>query len=368
MLARLVTLILKELQLTLNDPQGRRMLILPVLLQLALFPFAISLEVKNATLAILNHDQGAQSVELIERFARAAAFPHLLMLQSQADVTRVIDDQEALLALEFPSDFSRGLASGKSATIEAIVDGRRSNSAQIAFGYAQSIVGDYTIERARARGAPPPSRIVVRNWFNPNLEYRWFLLPSLVAVITTIGTLMMTALSVAREREQGTFEQLLVSPLTPGMIMVGKTIPALIVAGIQATLIVTASVLIYGVPLHGSVLLLYFGLLCYALSLSGFGLVISSICQTQQQAFLGVFSFLMPAMLLSGFIGPVENMPPILQWISWIDPLRHFIVIVKGLFLKGYDWSLVWPELWPLGLISAGGFVTAYWVFKRRVA
>jgi drug efflux transport system permease protein len=152
------------------------------------------------------------------------------------------------------------------------------------------------------------------------------------------------------------------------MIMIGKTIPALLIAGVQSTLIIAATVFVYGVPLHGSVVLLYFSLLCYALSLAGFGLVISSVCETQQQAFLGVFSFIMPAMLLSGFIGPVENMPLVMQWISWIDPMRHFIVIVKGLFLKGYDWELVWPNLWPLGVISAGGFMTAYWVFRRRIA
>jgi drug efflux transport system permease protein len=195
MLGRLLTLIVKELQLALHDPQSRRMLVLPVVLQLVLFPFAISLEVKNSTLAILNHDQGAESVELIERLARAAAFPHLLMLRSQSEITDVVNDQRALLVLEFPSDFSRALVAGRGAKIEAIVDGRRSNSAQIAFGYAQSIVDGYAAERAEARGTPPTSRIVIRNWFNPNLEYRWFLLPCLVAVITTIGTLMMTALS-----------------------------------------------------------------------------------------------------------------------------------------------------------------------------
>lgn len=366
--ARLLTLVIKELQLSLQSPQSRRMLVLPVILQLVLFPFAISLEVRNATLAVLNHDQGAESVELLQRFARAAAFPHLLLLQSQAELTRVVDDQRALLAVEFPADFSRSVLAGNGATIEAIVDGRRSNSAQIAFSYAQSIVQDYAAERALARGLAPASRIVVRNWYNPNLEYRWFLLPSLVATITTIGTLMMTALSLAREQEEGTFEQLLVSPLTPLMIMVGKTIPAIIVAGAQATLIIAAAVFIYGVPLQGSVVLLYFSLLCYGMSLAGFGLVISALCATQQQAFLGVFSFIMPAMLLSGFIGPVENMPRLLQWIGWIDPMRHFIVIVKGLFLKGYDWSLVWHSLWPLWMISAGGFATAYWVFRRRIA
>lgn len=368
MLSRLLSLIIKELQLSVTDAQSRRLLISPVLLQLLLFPYSISLEVRNASLAILNHDQGAASVELIERLAQAAAFPELTLVHSQNELTAVVDDQHALVALEFPADFSREVAAGRPASLEAILDGRRSNSAQIALGYVQSIVADYAEERARHARRVPRSRIVVRHWFNPNLEYRWFLLPSLVALITTVGTMMVTALSVAREREQGSFEQLLVSPLTPGMIMIGKTIPALIIALIQATMVIVASALVFHVPLQGSVALLYFCMLCYALSLAGFGLFISSVCETQQQAFLGVFAFIMVALLLSGFISPLENMPPILQLISWADPLRHFIFIVEGLFLKGYDVRLIWPALWPLGAISVCSFAGAYWIFRRRIA
>ncbi|MFI4983043.1 MAG: ABC transporter permease, partial [Nevskiales bacterium] len=352
MLARLLTLILKELQLALRDPQSRRLLILPVILQLALFPFAATLEVKNSVLAIFNQDQGAESRELVQRFAVAKAFPKILFVTSQREFTRVIDEQRALLGIEFPADFSRTLAAGRSASALAVIDGRRSNSAQIAYAYAQSVVQDYAAERAAAAGQQSASRIVVRHWFNPNLDYQWFMLPVLVAIITTLGSLIVTALSIAREREQGTFDQLLVSPLTPGLIMIGKTVPAILIAFGQATLIALAAVFVYRVPFHGSVLLLYGSMLFYALSLAGFGLFISSLCETQQQAFLGVFSFMVPAVMLSGFVAPVENMPAFFRGLAWIDPLSHFIVIVKGLFLKGYDLALIWPNLWPLLLTT----------------
>jgi len=368
MLRRLLPLIVKELQLAFREPHTRRLLILPVLLELALFPFAATLEVRNATLAILNQDQGAASTELVQRLAATQAFPHRLLVTDEGELRRAIDEQRALLGLWIPEDFSRELAAGRTAQVLAIPDGRRSNSAQIALSYAQSIVQGYAVELARAAGRPPPSEVVVRNWFNPNLNYRWFMLPSLVAIITTIGTLIVTAMSVAREREQGTFEQLLVSPLTPGLIMVGKMVPALLVGLGQATIVVLAAVFLYRVPFHGSVALLYLSLLCYALALSGIGLFISSLVETQQQAFLGVFTFMVPAVMLSGFVAPVENMPLLLQGVSWVDPLSHFIVIVKGIFLKGFGFGLIWPNLWPLLLIALATMSLGYWMFRRRIA
>ncbi len=365
---RLLTLIRKELQLAFRDPQSRRLLILPVILQLALFPFAATLEVKNSVLAVFNQDQGAESRELTQRFAAAQAFSTLLVVHDQQDLARSIDEQRALIGVEFPADFSRALAGGGRAQVLAVIDGRRSNSAQIAAGYAQSIVDDYSDERAAAASQPPASRVVVRNWFNPNLEYRWFVLPVLVAIITTLGSLIVTALSVAREREQGTLDQLLVSPLTPGMIMLGKTVPALMIAFGQATLIALAAVFVYRVPFHGSPFLLYFCMLFFGLSLAGFGLFISALCETQQQAFLGVFSFMVPAVMLSGFVAPIENMPLLFRCLAWIDPLSHFIVIVKGLFLKGYGIGFIWPNLWPLLLITLFTMSAGYWMFRRRIA
>lgn len=365
---RLWALVIKELQSLLRDQQGRILLIMPVLLQVLVFPFASTLEVKNSTLAVLNQDGGAMSVELVQRLAATEAFPHVLIVHGDQQLRAAIDQQKALLAIRFPSDFSRKLERGESASLQAIIDGRRSNAAQIAFSYTQTIVNNYANDLMTARGQALSSIVVVQNLYNPNLIYHWFILPSLVAIITTIGALIVTALSLAREREEGTLEQLLVSPLTPGLIMLGKAIPAIIVSTVQGSIVASAAVFAYGVPFTGSIALFYFSILCYGLSLVGFGLMISSVCATQQQAFLGVFSFTVPAVVLSGYLAPIENMPVVLEHLSFINPLRHFIVIVKGLFLKQFDFALVWPSLWPLLMIAGLTSLVAYIVFRRRVA
>jgi ABC-2 type transport system permease protein len=367
MFSRILTLIVKELQALLRDPQSRVILIMPVVLQLALFPFAATLEVTNNTLAVFNEDSGKESFELVQRFSQAKAFSELITVFNEAEVRRVIDDQQALIVIRFPEDFSRNLAAGRPASIQALLDGRRSNSGQIALGYVQQILQGYSEERLAHQQRVIRSSLIIRNQFNPNLDYVRHIVPSLVAIITTISTLIVTALSVAREREQGTFDQLLVSPLTPGMIMVGKTVPAMMVATVQATIILLAGIFIYKIPFAGSFALLYASMVFYILALAGFGLLISSICFTQQQAFLGVFSFVMPTILLSGFVSPIENMPTWLQYLDWLNPLRHFIVIVKGVFLKDMDLPTLLQSLWPLMVIAAGTLGAANWIFRRHM-
>ncbi len=368
MLSRILTLVIKELEVLLQDRQSRFILIVPVFLQLALFPFAATLEVKNNTLAVYNEDNGRESTELIQRFSRAEAFTRLLHLYSEAEVRRTVDNQQALLVLRFPPDFSRDVASGRSPKIQAILDGRRSNSGQIALGYVQQIVTDYTTDRLELQQMVAPSVLNTRYWFNPNLEYYWHILPCLIAIITSINALIVTALSVAREREHGTLDQLLVSPLTPGMIMVGKIIPAVLVAVVQGTIVLLGAILLYRIPFQGSFLPLYGSMVCYSLALAGFGLLISSVCATQQQAFLGVFSFLMPAILLSGYATPVDNMPVWLRYLDWVNPMRHFIVIVKGLFLKDFSHVALLHSLYPLLIIATGTLGAANWLLRKRLA
>ncbi|QHP54771.1 ABC transporter permease [Pectobacterium carotovorum subsp. carotovorum] len=400
MLHRLWTLIIKELQSLLRDPQTRSILVLPVILQVSLFPFAATLDVTNATIAIYSEDNGPHAIELTQRFAKAKSFSHVLMLHHSQDIAPTLDNQRALLILRFPPQFSRDIASGNSTSLQLILDGRRSNSAQIASGNStslqlildgrrsnsaqiaandvQHIVRDYQLELLAARPAqnattqnhsnPNNSELVVRHWYNPNLDYKWFVVPSLIAMITTIGVLIVTALSVAREREQGTLEQLLVSPLSTSQIFIGKAIPALIVATFQATIVLLAGILIYHIPFAGSLLLFYTTMLIYGLSLVGFGLLISSLCSTQQQAFIGVFVFLMPAILLSGYVSPVENMPIWLQHITWVNPIRHFTDITKQIYLKDADFSIIWGSLWPLFIITLTTGSAAYAIFRRNIA
>jgi len=364
MLRRLLALIRKELQIVLGNPMGRGMLILPVVLQVILFPFAATMEVKHATLAVYNQDAGPASVELIQRLGRTAAFDTIKLVHSGPELREVMEAQEALLAVAIPADFSRRLLARETAPLQAVLDGRRSNSSQIASAYVTQVVSAY----AQERGAPAVTALAVRNVYNPNLNSMWHVLPSLVAIITTIGCLFVTALSVAREREEGTFDQLLVSPLTPIYIMIGKAVPGILIALVQGLFIAGAAAWGFRVPFTGSPVVLVAGILCYGMALAGIGLFISSICMTQQQAFFGVFTFMSPAILLSGYVGPIENMPLLLRGLAWINPLTHTILIVKGVFLKGFGFAQAWPHLWPLLAIALCTLSAALAMFRRHIA
>jgi ABC-2 type transport system permease protein len=274
---RILALVRKELQILLADPQSRKLVIVPVLLQLVLFPLAATLEVRNNTLAVLDEDGGAAAVELTRRFAMAEAFTEVLTLRGAGRMAEVIDSQRAIAVVRFAPDFSRRAALGEAAPMQIILDGRRSNSSQIAASYIQDITSRYFNERAAGDGLAPDSELAVRHRYNPNLEYRWFILPSLVAIILTVSALILTALSMAREREHGTLEQLLVSPLTPEMIMVGKASAVLLVGASQASVIIAAAVFVYGVPLSGSLALLYGRAVVDVAALAGVGFFISAL-------------------------------------------------------------------------------------------
>ena len=265
-------------------------------------------------------------------------------------------------------DFSRRLEAGMPAEVQLILDGRRSNAAQIVAGYASAIMEGFDRELAAThRSPPPPSVVAARVWFNPNLETTWNTVPALVAVLTTLMGLVVTALSVARERELGTFEQLLVSPLDPHEIVIGKTVPSLIIGLAEGTLMILVGVFVFRVPFQGSVVLLYVAMTIYLASVIGVGLFISSLAMTQQQGILGAFVFMVPAILLSGFATPIENMPQWLQTFTLANPLRYYMIIMKGLFLKGMPAAMVLQLLWPLGVIAIVTLSGATWLFRRRV-
>ncbi|MBB3809943.1 ABC transporter permease [Pseudochelatococcus contaminans] len=360
---RIVALVTKELQQLFSTRRNIMMLMTPLILQLAIFPFATTLEVRNATLAILNEDTGAEAIELVQRLAAASAFTQVTMIYDDATLENVIDAQTALLAIRIPPDFSGKVLTGEPVRLQALIDGRRSNAAQIAFAYAQQVVTQFAEERA---GQKPPATLVVRNLYNPNLDYRWFVLPSLVAIIATVGCLLVTALSLAREREEGTFDQLLVTPLTPAYIMLGKAVPGILVGMAQGGIIALAAVFIYGVPFTGPPWLLVLATFAYALALSGVGLLISSVSSSQQQAFLGVFCFMVPSVVLSGYLAPIENMPTVLRWMSDINPLTHFIAMSKGIFLKSFGLEETWHSLVALFAIAAVTLVAAHAVFHKQ--
>jgi ABC-2 type transport system permease protein len=366
MAGRILALIVKELLAVWRDRKSRFVLIVPPLIQLAVFSYAATYDVSQVSIAILDEDHGLAARELIARFADAPTFATLVPVPREAAMTQAIDSRAAMVALRIPQDFSRRLADGKTAAVQMILDGRRSNTAQIVLGYAATIVADYNRERIKGLGTVS-GRLVTRVWFNPNLDSLWVVVPGLVGVLTQVVALVVTALSVARERELGTFEQLLVTPLRPIEILIGKTAPALLIGLIEGSIIVLAAILWFRVPLTGSVGLLYLALLTFLLATIGVGLFISSLSATQQQAILGAFFFIVPAITLSGFATPVENMPHWLQIATLANPIRHMLVAMHGVFLEDAPAALVWHSLWPMGATAVVTLAGAAWLFRHRL-
>ncbi len=362
MFNRIKSLVIKEFISILGDKTTRIVLIVPPLLQLIIFSFAATLEVKEVPIAVLNRDWGKASQELIYRFEGSAYFPEVYRLNSPEQVREYINTQKVPLVVEINDDFSKNYYSGQTAEIQLILDGRKTNVSQILAGYVNAIVDGYNLDTYM-----PRCIIVSRNWFNENLDYRLYTVPCIAGVITTLLGLIITALSVAREREFGTFDQLLVSPLEPMEMLVGKTIPAFVFGMLEATLIITAGILIFRVPFEGSIFALYFAMSIYLLSVIGVGLFISTISKTQQQAILGAFVFLVPAILLSGYATPVENMPEWLQAVTVVNPLKHFLVIIKGILLKNMPFIFVLQYIIPIAIIAVINLAIAVQMFKRRL-
>jgi ABC-2 type transport system permease protein len=280
----------------------------------------------------------------------------------------VIDAKDASLVIRIGQTFTRDLMAHRPAQVQLIVDGRESNTALIILGYANRIVADFNNAWLKSHSeALPPAQLVMRSWFNPNLESQWFIVPGIVALLTLVVTTVVTALTIAREREVGTFEQLLVTPFRPVEILIGKSVPALVIGLAEGTVIISIAVLWFGVPLRGGLFPLYCGLFLYILAVIGVGLMVSSISRTQQQAILGAFLFVVPAVILSGFATPIANMPPVIQDLTLINPMRYFLVIVRGTFLEGLPAALVYDQIWPMALIAMISLAGAGWMFRHRL-
>jgi ABC-2 type transport system permease protein len=365
---RIVTLIRKEVLAVFRDPRNRVALIVPPILQLFLFSFTGTLEVKHVTLGVWNQDYGQVSNELIQRLAASPNFSRIEFAHSRQDLQRMIDDQRVLLAITFLPDFTRKFQEEKAASLQLIADGRKSNASQIAQGYVIEVVNQFASEQRPSGDNVATVQLVQRNWFNPNLDYIWFTLPSLAVMITLQICLNVTAMSVAREREMGTFDQLLVSPMQPLEIMAGKSIPALILALIEATIFILVTVFIFRIPLHGSIPFLYLSLSVFVTAMIGIGLSISSIAVTQQQALLGIMTVMIPATLLSGYAAPIENMPGWLQPLTYANPLRYIMVVMKGVFLKDMPPLEILNNTWPMFIIAVFTLSLATWLFRRRLA
>ena len=366
---RVIALAIKELLALLRDSASRAVLIGPPIIQLLVFGYAATFELKHVPFVVYNQDQGQMSREFIARFSGSPTFDLLRVVHDQSSLESAINDKSALMAMDIEPNFSADLESGRSAHVQLILDGRDSNTAGLAIGYAQSIVTTFNQAQIAARGVRPPSTVLLDYaWFNPNLDSRWFIIPGICGILTLLVSLLTTGLSVAREREMGTFDQLLVTPMRPTEILLGKALPGFLVGVVEGSLILIVSVFWFHIPFTGSLLALYLGLFCFLLSTVGIGLMISSLAATQQQGLLGVFLFMVPAIVLSGFSTPIANMPRAVQYITLIDPLRYFLIILRGCFLRGGSVSLFWPQYWPLVLMGIISMIVAGKLFRRRLA
>ena len=367
-MSRLAALIWKEFLALLKDPRSRFVIIGPPLVQLIVFGYAATFDVTDVPLAIYNESPGEASRDLVARFEGSPNFRRVATITSSNQVAPLVDSRQALVVLHISPTFSRDLHRDGHTSVQVILDGRDSNTALITLGYARLIVAAFNAQWARSQGLDePPARLVFRSWFNPHLQSRWFIVPGIVGLLTLVVTMLVTALSVAREREQGTFDQLLVTPYCPWEILVGKATPGFVIGIAEATLIITVAVFWFRVPLVGSLVTLYTGAILFVLATIGVGLMISSLAVTQQQALLGAFLFLVPAIILSGFTTPIANMPPAVQAITYADPLRYFLIVLRGVFLEGTPFALLMDQFWPMAVIGVVTLSLAGWLFRRRM-
>lgn len=375
-LRRILTIVRKELLVLFSNRASRVLIIVPPLAQIVIFGWAATLEVRNVHVVALNNDAGLWSRGILHRIQGSPTFTSLRYIESENEIRNVLDSQEALFVIAFDEQFSRKVEKGEAAELQVILDGRRSNAAQIAVGYLNQLINGVAMDTPLAQKvaagnalpgmSPPRLDIRPRCWFNPNLEFRWFFLPNLIGMLSLMLGLVVTGLSVAREREVGTFDQLLVSPATPTEIALAKLIPGCLVGLAHGTIFLLITVFGFGVPFTGSVVLLYVAMLVFAFSAGGIGLMVSSISSTQQQAFLGAFTVGVPCILISGAVTPVINMPMFLQHASQLNPMRHFTVICQGVFLKDISFYAAMVNLGKIALISLVAVSIAIWMFKRR--
>ena len=352
---RIKALVKKEFLSIFKDPKTRALIILPPILQLVVFAQAITLEVRNIDMTVLDYSKSYHSRELISRFQNSKWFRKIKYVDKMSDLRNDIDLKNSTIGLVIQNDLEKNIKKNTPCDILIIADGRHTNSASLASGYVSTIINDYSREISNVDSAQ--INVVVRNWFNPNIEYKWFLTVSLIVMLALVLSLLLSSLTIARERELGTFYQLMVSPLSKDEILFSKTIPPLIVAFVSGIVITLIVAVFFRVPFSGSIILYLISTFVSLFSIIGVGLFISSLSYTQQQAILGVFIFQTPAILLSGFVSPVEDMPLFFRCLSMLNPLRYYMLIIKGIYFKNMDTLTVINNLIPLIIIA---FITLY--------
>jgi ABC-2 type transport system permease protein len=375
MFGRVRYLLVKELIQVLRDKRLRVTLIIPPLIQLIIFGYAANLDVKDIHTAVRDLDQSTESRDLIARFSSSKYFDIVSFPQTPEEIEGLIKKGDIALSIEIPSGFSRKLKKGDTATVQIIIDGTESNTAMIALGYINRILSDYStmvlvkrLNRAGMIGFKEAGvEVEHRTWFNPNFESRLFFIPGVIANIAFLIPIILTAMAVVREREIGTLEQIMVTPIRSWELVVGKTLPFALLGLLDVVMIVLIGVFWFEVPLRGNPFILFLGNVLFLMSSVGIGLFISTISSTQQQAQISTFFFTMPAFILSGFVFPLENLPTWIQYLTYANPLRYFLVIIRGVFLKGNGLDILWPQMLALAVLGGLMILLSSLRFQKRL-
>jgi drug efflux transport system permease protein len=374
---RLRFLVWKEfLELRMNPRLFGIVVIAPVI-QLTMLGYAATTDVRNVPVVIADGDRTMQSRELISRFEGSPNFAIVATVNTVSEIEPFLEQGRAWLALSIPNGYGEDLQAGRPVTVQVVADGTDSNSTTVALGYATTLVGGYAQDLAASAAAaaprvavsPSPIDARIRVWFNPQLESRFFMIPGVLALILLVVTANLASMAIVRERELGTLEQLNVTPLKRWELIVGKLLPYGVIALVDVLLVVAVAVFWFEVPLRGSFVLLFGMSLIYVLCTLALGLFISSISDNQQQAMMtATFFFLVPMIYLSGFIFPIENMPKVIQPVTYLIPLRYFLVIVRGIFLKGIGLEVLWPQAAALTAWGAGMLALAVLRSRKQAA
>jgi ABC-2 type transport system permease protein len=366
---RLRFLVWKEfLELRMNPRLFGIVIVAPVL-QLTLLGYAATTDVRNVPMVIADGDRTTQSRELIAQFQGSPNFVIAAVVTTTGEAEPFLEGGDAWLAVAIPTGYGRAIASGRPVRVQVIADGTDSNSTTVALGYATSVIGSYAQELAASPDVASPVDARIRVWFNPQLESRFFMIPGVLALILLVVSANLASMAIVREKELGTLEQLNVTPLRRWELIVGKLLPYGLIGLVDVLLVVAVAVLWFEVPLRGSFALLFAMSLVYVLCTLALGLFISTVSETQQQAMMtATFFFLTPMIYLSGFIFPIENMPAVIQPFTYLIPLRYYLVIVRGIFLKGIGLDVLWPQALALGAWGAGMLTLAVLRSRKRAA
>jgi ABC-2 type transport system permease protein len=366
---RIKQIVIKEFIQVFRDKKMRFFVFGPPIIQIILFGYAVTMDVNTITTAVLDLDKSYESRELIQRFEASGYFTITHTPASVGEIRELLDRGKVLCALQINRGFGKDLKKGVPTEVQVIVDGTYSNTALIAQGYTNRIIGKFSLDKMRPNLKVSGATIDLRPtaWYNPDLKSRNYFVPGVIATVILIISLMLTSMAVVREREVGTMEQLMVTPIKPIELMLGKTIPFGVIGLFDMLLVTVVGVFWFDVPIRGSLLILFAGTSIYLLSVLGTGLFISTVSKTQQQALMASMLFTMPAILLSGFAFPIESMPDIFQYVTYFNPLRYFLVIIRGVFLKGIGLDILWPQMAVLFVIGCVVMTLSALRFRKRL-